>query len=138
MKLLIIENVQNNLVTSSDISLIDESNNIVISDTSVHPQIKISESPFTCVVGEILEWDRASYPYTPHPIEQALRESRRVLTRVYSQKTSIPHIDFGLPHQNRNSTSSSVVEQSPLETQVLELGIPSFQLIPFIKMGYRK
>ena len=50
-------------------------------------------------IREILERYRASSPYTPHKIEQHLGEYRRVLTRIYSQQTGIPPIDFVLPHQ---------------------------------------
>ena len=60
-----------------DPSPIDEFGNIVIPDTLVHPQFRISDSPFTIVVREILEQEHIAYPYTPHHIEQALRESRR-------------------------------------------------------------
>ena len=64
------ENVQNNLVTSSDLSLINKSHNTVISDTLVHPQVGINDSPFESVVREILERYRASSLYTRHQIEQ--------------------------------------------------------------------
>ena len=98
-----VDDVQKNPVTSLDPSSINESHNTVISDTSVHPQVKINDSPFTSVVIEILERDRASSPYTPHQIEKDLREYIRVLTRVSSQQTGIPPIDFNLPHRNRNN-----------------------------------
>ena len=76
MKLLMAKNVQNNTTTSLDPSPIDESGNIVISDTSIPPKLRISDSPFTSVVWEILERDHNTSPYTPHQIERDLRESR--------------------------------------------------------------
>ena len=93
-----VENVQNIPTTSSYLSLIDESDNIVISDQSFHPQLGISDSPFRSVVREILERYHTSYPYTPHQIEQDLGEYRRVLNRIYSHQIGIPLVDFSLPH----------------------------------------
>ena len=92
------ENVQNNLVTSSNPSEINEYDNIVISYTSSHPQVEINVQPFVSAVRKILELDRASSPYTSHQIEQDLGEYRRVLNRIYSHQIGIPLVDFSLPH----------------------------------------
>ena len=79
------DNFQNSAVTSSNPSPINEFDNIVISDTLVYQQVEIIDSWFTSVVRDILERDHTYSPYTPYQIEQSLRESRIVLTRIYSQ-----------------------------------------------------
>ena len=79
------DNFQNNPIASSDPIPINESNNYGISDTSIFPQIEISDSLVVNVVRDILEQYRASSPYTRNQIKQYLGYSRRVITRIYSQ-----------------------------------------------------
>ena len=49
------ENVQNNPVTSSNISPINQSDSTIISDTLAHPHVRIIDSIFASVVREISE-----------------------------------------------------------------------------------
>ena len=54
-------------------------------------------TPFLDAVRTIIEKYPTVSPVSLEEINQTLDESRRILTRAYSQQTGIPLINFGLP-----------------------------------------